>query len=106
MSELTELLPETTAEMIRTFSNPVCKDTYDSLPKIYGKKNRKIHLAIPKSQNNTANFTSKHYHSANEEHSATPAVKKKYNKERSAKLSQPKKLFKCSKKYCSCQKHQ
>lgn len=27
--------------MIRSFSNPICKETYNSLPKIYGKKKKK-----------------------------------------------------------------
>lgn len=31
-------------EISRTFSNPICKETYDSLPKIYGKKKKKIRL--------------------------------------------------------------
>lgn len=33
---------EGTLEMTRTFSNPICKETYNSLPRIYGKKKKNI----------------------------------------------------------------
>ena len=28
-------------ELIHAFANPICKQTFDSLPKIYGKKKKK-----------------------------------------------------------------
>lgn len=85
MSEEPQLPPtlnDTNAEMIRTFSNPVCKQTYNSLPRIYGKKKKNIRSA--KSPNNhgppsneQSNAYFRHYYSANEDHHSNSAVKKK-----------------------------
>lgn len=59
------------SDMIRTFTNPICKETYNSLPKIYGRKKRKTRL-LTETGNETTTLDGKnrtksqHYYSANE----------------------------------------
>lgn len=49
-------------DFTRTFSNPVCKQTYNSLPKIYGKKKKpKIITLQSLTKNNKESHSTLHH---------------------------------------------
>lgn len=98
-------------DMTRTFSNPICKDTYNSLPRIYGKKKHNARTLKSPTHNRSeaeqsTSQVNNHYHSANEATSASKIKKRRVIRESSLKLSQPKLSTNCSKQKCSCKNHE